>query len=207
MATKTPTKRTRERRVKSEPGLSVAERLGLMRADQSSWRRKLQASKVRFTDAKKKIYIETLAEGGRKGIAAAAAGVHPETVLEHLENDPDFFSAYAVAESTWADTIVNHAQKIMIEGEKTITTDKEGRVTESTKYPQQLIIAELKKVDEGYRDKPTIDIAAMGGGVLIAPASMTPAEWIENQDTLNNEKGEKAPDRSKTLLIEHDENE
>jgi len=170
------------------------------RADQTNWRKKMQQSKIGFTDKKKEIYVALLAEYGRKGIACEGARVHRHTVKEHMENDPDFALACIEAETAWGDKLISHARNIMLEGEKTINYDKEGNVTsETVRYPQPLIALEMKKQDEGYKDKPAIEIGNIGGGVLVAPPDMTPNEWLEHQDTKNNQKPDHAPDRSKAL--------
>jgi hypothetical protein len=205
MTTK-PSKTGKKRKVTvkiDQDGNAISESPLKPRAIQTNWRKQMQDAKIKFTDRAKAIYCEHLAATGSKGGANRAANTSTATVRRHMESDPDFEAAVYQAEEDWADTFLTHAKKLMMEGEKTVHYDKDGNVSsESVKYPTPLIAMEMKKVDEGYRDKQQIEHGAIGGGVLVAPAEMTPTQWIEHQDTVNNEKPDEAPDRSDTKQIE-----
>lgn len=161
-------------------------------ADQSTWRKKLQQSRLKFDDPQKDIYLTALADHGMKGRAAAAAGVSMQTVNDHAENDPDFAVGRDQALEAYRDKFVDHATNLAYDGILVKKYNKEGALIEERKdYPIRLIELELKRVEPGYRDKQTIDLNTTGGGVLVAPAGKTPAQWIE--DAAESNKTAKSP--------------
>ncbi len=175
------------------------------KVNMSTWRRKLQQSRIKFDDNAKKVFLDAFRENNLKMRACDKAGVALSTCNEHLKNDPDFASAYDQAVQEWRDHVVDTAiVKIALEG---IPRErlKDGEVVERwTEHPVQLLLAELRRVDHGFRDKSTLEVQG-GGGVLIAPADMTPAEWMEAQRLKNetrtnpmleieNKPGETLPD-------------
>jgi hypothetical protein len=93
-------------------------------------------------------------------------------VRTHLKNDEDFALLAAEAEQTYSDRLIEHHQNLLFEGVKTKRYDrKTGElVEEKTEYPIRLIELELKKHDEGYRDKREVKMEHTGG-VLFAPAN------------------------------------
>lgn len=157
-------------------------------ADTTNWRRQLMVSRLKFDDEQKEIYLRELAEHGRKGDASKAAGVSLQCTRNHIKNDPDFAEAALQAEEQYRDKIVGHAGKLLYEGIEVKRYNKDGDLIEERRdYPIRLIELELKRVEPGYRDKQTIDVNS-GGGVLVAPADMTPAEWIAQQEALNAQR-------------------
>lgn len=54
-------------------------------------------------------------------------------------------------------------------------------------FSDRLLELEAKRVEPTYRDKSTIDLNTGGGGVLVAPAGMTPEQWIANAERHNAE--------------------
>jgi hypothetical protein len=89
-----------------------------------------------------------------------------------MENDPDFAEACLAAEHDYRDRLIEHHQNLVFEGQTKITYDRQGNVVSEEKiYPIRLIELELKKHDEGYRDKREVDMK-VSGGVLIAPADV-----------------------------------
>lgn len=149
-----------------------------------NWRTKLQASRIKFDDVQKQIYLDDLATHGLKGGAASTAGVHMATVQAHRENDPDFAEGEVKAMEDYRKKIVSHHQNLCFEGEVTKRYDKEGNlIAKEHKFPTQLILAELAKVDPAYRRgggaSIDIDIDTQGGGVLVAPAEVSPHQWVE----------------------------
>lgn len=164
--------------------------------DQTTWRRKLQTSRIKFDDVQKKIYLDALASHGLKGRAAKAAGVSMMTVRDHVENDPDFMEALGHAVVEYRDMFVEHAMKLALEGEIHQQFDKDGNMlAEKRVFPIPLITLELRRIEPGYRDKQTIDLNTSGGGVLVAPAEQTPEEWITIENEANQEK--LSPDEKK----------
>lgn len=187
-------------------------------ADQSNWRKKLQASRIKFDDAQKDVYLKELARTGRKGQAAEAAGVSSQTVANHLDNDPDFSEAFDAALERYKALLTDEVRRRGVEGwtepvffkgvrvtepildeDGKQVTDEEGspllRYVGVQKFDSKLLELEIKRVDPSYRDKAGIDIDTGGGGVIVAPADMTPEEWIEKVSKV----GEKM-DRDNTLM-------
>lgn len=157
-----------------------------VKADQSTWRRQLQQSRIKFDDDQKGLYLKALAEHGRKGDAARAAGVSQQCVRDHLDNDPDFQEQAEEAMSCYRDRLVGHHQTLLFEGEIHRRFNKDGELIEERHvYPVRLIELELKRHEPEYRERQTIDLEGAGAGVLVAPAEMSPQEWIEQMQAEN----------------------
>ncbi len=188
---KKPEKRTPvpkgQSRVGTQP--SSVGRVHDVQANQATWRVKLQQSRVKFDDLQKEIYLNELADTGLKAKAAMAAGVAIQTVANHVKNDPEFAEQVGQAVDCFRDKVVEHHKNLLFEGEITRKYDKEGHLLEEKhSYPIRLIELELKRVDQEYRDKQTIDLNATAGGVLVAPPETTPERWIEQQEKANANK-------------------
>lgn len=157
------------------------------KVDQSNWRHKLQQARIKFDDVAKQVFLDTYrVNGNLKMRAADASGVALQTVNEHLKNDRDFAAAFDEATAGWRDNVVNKAIiEIALEGIQVTKFDKDGKVLEERRdHPVKLLEMELKRVDHSYRENATLDIIA-GGGVLIAPAHMTPTDWMNAQEEKN----------------------
>jgi len=208
--TKTPKKRggtTGKRwRAKSSSTGKVVD----VQADQTNWRQKLQQSRIKFDDPQKDVYVTELREHGLKGRAAEAAGVSPATVTKHASIDPDFSEALDEALGTYRDRISNHVNLAGTVGDLMPIFHKGVRVTEpilnedgthalndkgEPRYQfaevrqknYQMLAMEAKRVEPSYREKTTIDLNQSGGGVLVAPAGVTPEEAVERNTELNAE--------------------
>lgn len=161
--------------------------------DQSTWRKKLRASMITFDDKAKEIYLDEFAKHGRKKHAADAAGVSLNLVRSHLKNDPEFAKAHDEACESYRDQFVEHAVgNLATKGSPVMAAakDGDGNVTiyeQRRDYPIPIVILELRRVDPTYRDKQEIDITS-GGSVLVAPAHMTPTEWVADQNRKNAER-------------------
>lgn len=158
-------------------------------ADQTNWRTKLQQSRIKFDDVQKEVFLTQYALHGLKMRAAAEATVNLSTVNGHIENDPDFAEAVLQAVATYRDKCVDHATDLLFDGEIHKSYDKDGNLlNEKHVYPIRLIELELKRVEPAYRDKQTIDVNTRGTGVLVAPAEVTPEDWVRREDSLNADK-------------------
>ena len=180
------------------------------RADQTTWREKLQQSRIKFDDDQKLIFLEHLSETGLKGSAARIAGVSLACVKNHLDNDPEFADEYDHALEDYADKIADEVKRrgqvgweepVFFKGQRvtepvlnkdgTEALNEEGkpilRYVTVTKFSDRLLELEAKKSNPAYREKQTIDLNASGGGVLVAPAGKTPEEEIELAERLNAE--------------------
>lgn len=140
------------------------------------WRVKIIAQRGTFDETAKKLFLEEYVKHGRMGTSASAAGVTSSTVRKHLELDPEFAEACLEAEDTYRSRLIEHHQNLVFEGQTKTTYDRMGNVVSEEKiYPIRLIELELKKHDEGYRDKREVSLS-VSGGVLVAPAEAKSVE-------------------------------
>jgi hypothetical protein len=165
--------------------LSSLEIAGQERSELAGWRRKYQASKIKFDDTAKGIYLNVLKKTGRKGAAARAAGASLECVRQHREDDPDFAQAELEAKEVWADVIHQQAIKVSFGIKKPIFggPDKDTHVGDEVVIATNILAMEMKRVEPDYKDKAEIDLTTKGS-VLVAPADMSPADWIASQQAL-----------------------
>lgn len=159
-----------------------------------NWRVKVVAQREKFDDIAKQTFLDEYSQHARMSDAARAAGVTPPTVRRHLENDPDFAEACLAAEHTYRDRLIAHHQELVFEGTTKVSYDRQGNVVSEEKiYPVRLIELELKKHDEGYRDKREVDMK-VSGGVLVAPAEVSSIDdWeakFANGKTIDGEAQE-----------------
>lgn len=156
--------------------------------DQTKWRRKLQEARIKFDDIAKETFLNAFAETGLKKRSADAAGVCLLTVIRHQKNDPDFAEAYDEAVAAYRDKFVGKAiNELAFKGIKRERL-KDNEVVETWReYPIPLILAELKRIDQGFRDKQDVNIG-IGGGVLVVSGPMTPEEWVADQEKKNKER-------------------
>jgi len=149
------------------------------RADQTNWRTKLQAARLKFDDAAKERYLTVLAATGFKTRAAKAAGVSCQTVATHVENDPDFAEAMQGALEDYHARFMEHWDRLVYEGtEEPIIggKDKDEVVATKTVFPTNLIAMEARRVEPGFKERSEVDIKG-GGGVLVVPANASQDEW------------------------------
>ena len=52
----------------------------------------------------------------------------------------------------------------------------------------KLIELEARRIDESYRDNRHVDVAVSQGGVLVAPADVTPNDWVKEVEQVNTDK-------------------
>ena len=145
-----------------------------------AWRVKLRNLGLAFPDDQKQIFLENIAKHGRKSTAAVAAGVSTNRVNRELEMDEEFKEAFLEASQAYVDRVVGHHQDLLFEGQTKVSYDRQGNVVSEEKvYPVRLIELELKKHDEGYRDKREVGVK-VSGGVLVAPADVASIDdWEE----------------------------
>lgn len=167
------------------------------------WRTKIKMSRIKFDDAAKQIFLEEYRKWGRMGESAAAAGVTTLTVREHIDKDEDFASALMIAEEEYKDKLISHHQDLVFNGQEKVHYDRNGNImSRETIYPIRLIELELKKHDEGYRDKQELKVQHTGG-VLIAPAEMPSIDDWEKRFGAAKD----VTPKDNSPLIGHDEDE
>jgi hypothetical protein len=134
-----------------------------------AWRVKIVAYRNYFTDEQKEIFLNELADHGRIAFAAGKANTTSSKVSKERQTDPDFDDAVRMALETYRDRVIAHHQELLFKGTVKANYDRNGNlVSEETIFPIRLIELELKKVDEGYRDKREVDVK-VNGGVMVAP--------------------------------------
>lgn len=153
----------------------------------------IKLQKTKFDDDAKARFIEEYRKHARTGDAARAAGVTTLTVNRHISDDQEFAEACLAAENEYRDRLIKHHQDIVFNGTVKRTFDKNGNlIAEETVYNTRLIELELKKHDEGYRDKREVKMDH-SGGVLIAPAQMESIDDWEDKfsgQTIDVEKND-----------------
>ena len=152
------------------------------------WKTKIVALRSGLTEERKTRYLEELAKHGRYNEAARAAGVWGPQIKKCRDTDPEFDEACAVAIQEYTDRLIGHHQNLVFNGTQRITYDRNGNISgEETIYPIRLIELELKKHDEGYRDKREMSVS-VSGGVLVAPADVASIEdWETKFKTIDVE--------------------
>lgn len=197
-----------------KPGATTTGRVINVKADMANWRRKIQKSRIKFDDDQKEIYLVELRKTGRKCAAAIAAGVSGNCVAEHRKNDPDFAEASAEAVDDYRKSIAAEVHRRGALGWETPVYQKGERVLEpmlnedgspmlnedgqprfvkavERRFSDSLLILEAKRADPSYREKQTLDLNATGGGVLLAPAGITPEDFAKECEEANAEADKK----------------
>ncbi len=160
--------------------------------DMTNWRVKLMASRIKFDDERKKIFLEHFSKTSRVGEACQVAGVNNQTVLYHYKNDPDFAESYEAAKLKYRDSLQALAEDLIFNGvEKPIIggRNKDMIIATTIDYPIPLLQMELKRVDPDYKDRQVVENVGSGAVVLI-PAHMDPEQWIKEQMAKNEVRGE-----------------
>lgn len=201
------TRSTKNTRLKGKNATTTGKVRGV-KADQINWRTKLQDGRIKFDDEQKAIYLVEMRAHGLKGRSAEAAGVTNTCVQKHRKNDPEFdegvdeaiefYRGYIAAEvrrrgaEGWEEPMffkgVRMIEPVMDEKGVPVMDDKGKPVFKFatiTRFSDRLLELEAKRIDPTYRDKTTIDLQGTGGGVLLAPAGMTPEEAVARNEELN----------------------
>lgn len=152
-------------------------------------RTRIVTDRVKFGWEEKLAFLEEYKRHGLMGKSARVAGVSTKTVREHIARDPDFGAMCVEAETDYHDRLIEHHQDLLFNGTVKKQFDRNGKVTsEEQVYPIPLILAELKKHDEGYRDKKELRVDVTGG-VLIAPAEVASIDDWESRFSTDTIEG------------------
>lgn len=187
------------------------------------WRERLRASNLRFTDAMKQAYLDTLEKTGRKNLACKAAGVSGPLAKRHADNDPEFAAAIADALDSYADTVHLAVQHRAIDGVESLifqhgklmmrplldedgapVRDDSGEIVmvpaTELKYSDQLLKLEAQRVDKGFVPTHKSEVEhTHKGGIMIAPAEMTPQQWMEAEKNRMIDEAKAAAEDALTL--------
>jgi hypothetical protein len=168
------------------------------RTDFSGWRKQIQASKLKFDDAQKGIYLNVLAKTGRKQQAADAAGVDVTTILRHRDNDPEFEAAVQRALGQYHDKVHDLAYRLMDGIKEPIIggKDKDEIIAHKVIHATNLLAMEMRRVNPEYKERAEVEHTG-GGGVLLAPAGITPQDFAKAEEERNKGKTEPGVEDSK----------
>lgn len=162
-------------------------------ADQSAWRRRMQPDLVKFDDERKGRYLDELLKHGKRALAARACDVSMQTVRDHIKIDPDFGRLFNEVLLERADRVTRQIEDEALVGYMEPIFNKDGdKVGERQMYETPIRLAILRRYDPEYKDRTDVSISGVMG-VLVAPARMSPAEWIAQESDRNMRRVE--PDR------------
>ena len=148
---------------------------------EGNWRVRIRAQRSKLDDEAKERFLAEYRLHARMGDSARAAGVTGKTIREHMAKDDEFAEACLMAEQEYQSKLIAHQQNLVFNGTVKKTYDRAGNlVSEEQQYPIPLIQMELRKHDEGYRDKREVDMK-VSGGVLVAPAELNSIEDWESK--------------------------
>lgn len=147
-------------------------------ADYSQWRVALRNRQaIKLDDPAKARYLTSLEKHGKRGMAAAAAGVCSTTISKHMEMDPEFKAAAEVAWDSYREQRVLQIENEAILGFDEVIFSPTGERGFRKRYETQLRLAVLRKLDpDGYREKSTLDVNFQGGAVVV-PLPPSADEW------------------------------
>lgn len=166
----------------------------------------MSTDRVKFDDEVKGRYLEELLKHGRRYLAARAVDVTNQTVRNHLKWDPEFAELFDAALAERADRVARQIEEEALEGfEEPIFSPKTGeRLGSKRVYESNIRLAILRRYDPEYKDRSEHTVTG-AVGVLVAPAQMSPRDWIESERAKNAQRIE--PDRDNLdapRVIEHD---
>ena len=146
--------------------------------DYSNWREKIKDQRaIKLDDAAKQRYIETLAQTGKRGLAAAAAGVTGSTIQKHMKADPDFIEACEQAIDDYREQRVLMIENQALAGFEETIFSPTGEMATRQRYETQLRIMVLKAYDkETYTERKEIDVTFKGGAIVI-PLPPSADDW------------------------------
>jgi hypothetical protein len=149
--------------------------------EDGNWRQKVKMERIKFDDKAKGVFLDEYRQWGRIGDAAAKVGVTIGCVRDHVDKDEDFAVAFLMAEEEYKNKVIEHVQDLIFNGTEKITYARDGSIASTERiYPIRLIEMEMKKIDEGYREKQELKVNHTGG-VLIAPTEMASIDAWEKK--------------------------
>ena len=142
---------------------------------------KFRQSRTKFTDAKKQVFIDTMAKTGRNHASAEAAGVTYETVRSHIKADQEFAAAVEAARQQYGEWLESEVERRGVEGwEEPVFNYKDGSILGTVKkFSDKMLELALKKHVPEYRDKSSLDLEHSGGVLVIPAKSASDEEWAK----------------------------
>lgn len=174
--------------------------------DQTNWRQQIrEPHKQNFDDAKKARWIAAYSRTNNITHSNKICGIHHATYQWHRRNDPEFRQAIISATQDHRDTVAEEVlrrgrdgwlEPVYSSGKRAMTPliddvtmlpkfDHNGNVlmvpASIRKYDSQLLQLEAKRVDHSYRERGSETSDDDTGGVLVAPSTKTPEQYIKEQ--------------------------
>jgi hypothetical protein len=155
-------------------------------ADQSAWRRRLQPDLVKFDDERKGRFLDELLKHGKRVLAAEAVDISMQTVRDHLKIDPEFEELFNQVLARRAEMVTRQIEEEALEGfEEPIFNTKTGELLGTKRvYETPLRLAILRRYDPEYKDRSEVHHSGTVG-VLVAPAALSPQEWMAQEQDRN----------------------
>lgn len=128
----------------------------------------------KFTGACRQTFLDELRRTGHIYHACKVAGISYQTMKHHREGgpkadrDPEFEGDYLQAMGDYVGLLKAEAQRRAVEGwEERPVLDKEGNVVGHVqKYSDTLLLALLKRSDDGYKERVQVDAETKHTGVV-----------------------------------------
>ena len=121
---------------------------------------KLQGGQPKFTKEMQIAFLKEFRRHGRITTAAMMAGTTRQTVESYKKNDPNFSRAMETAEELYKDELFTEAHRRAVHGtlEPLIGgKDKDIVVAKVRKFSDTLLMAHMKKLDPGFKDKLEVE--------------------------------------------------
>lgn len=159
---------------------------------------------LKFGEAAKVIYLETLRKFGQKASAAEVAGVSMQTVSVHRKDDKDFAAAEELALKLRAEAIVQRLEEEAVQGfleplydkkgQPIMITDTDGRVRQAMhrKVETTLRAMVLKRYAHEYREVSEVNHKHQGGVMVMPTPVSSVADWAKLVATVNKTDKEEA---------------
>jgi len=143
-----------------------------------TWRDKATAS-LKFTPEVQAVFLTHLARTGRWAHSSRAAGISFETVRRHRDQDKIFGDACEAAIQEYRDHIQEAVYEQGVVGIFQPMFDKDGHLVGWKRIVNgTVLLAEARRVNPEYREKTEVDMN-LSGGVVVAPATVTPEQWAK----------------------------
>lgn len=157
---------------------SCAKRFLLLRLRQRRYVSFVMAKgRFKFDTKAREVFLNRYEQTGLKHLSARAAGVCPQTVNEHINEDEDFAMLAANALQAYRESVEQEVMRRGIEGwDEPI--HYQGKPTSVVrKYSDRLLELHAKRHIPEYREKPTLDVNLQGGVLVVPGSGANSAEW------------------------------
>lgn len=146
---------------------------------------------VMFTERRRLMFLDKLAQTGRVPHAAAHAGVAAVTIQKCRQRDEEFRRLYDEALDVYAASLVQEMHRRGVDGVDEPVYYKEDKVGTVRRYSDRLLMALAKKHDPGFRDYVKVDQKTEhSGSVGLELDSLSPAQRQKLREILEEGQAE-----------------